>query len=116
MEADDKKRLQHYKLNEQDKIISRSYWLCLCMLFLVGLIMMGIIFHGTFKHIELAHAILTSVFGCAYVFLVIIMLCYRKNAILRVPFLLCVSFFVGIVGGFLLGVNLKMVAENLNSV
>ena len=110
---DNEKRMQKYKMEEQDKFISRSYWLCATLFFLTGIAMVTAVLQGLYKEIALAQTLMITVFGVSYMIILMIMCFCRNNDTLRVPFLLFISFFIGIISGFMVGVNLKMVIEHL---
>lgn len=110
---DDKKRQTHYKMVEQDKFISRSYWLCATLFFLTGLAMVTAVLQGIYAEVALAQTIMITVLGVSYMIILMVMCFCRNNDTLRVPFLLFISFFIGLVGGFMVGVNLKIVIDHL---
>ena len=110
---DNQKRMHRYKMQEQDKFISRSYYLCAALFTITGVAMVTAILQGVYKQMALAQTLMITVFGVCYMVVMMIMCFCRNNDTLRVPFLLFISFFIGMVSGFMVGVNLKMVVEHL---
>ena len=93
-DKDNKKRLLHYKMHEQDKFISRSYWLCATLFFITGIAMVTAVLQGLYKEIALAQTLMITVFGVSYMIILMVMCFCRNNDTLRVPFLLFISFFI----------------------
>jgi len=112
-QKDHKKRQTHFRMQEQDKFISRSYWLCASLFFITGIAMVSAVLQGVYKEVALAQTLMITVLGVAYMVILLIMCFCKNNDTLKVPFLLTISFFIGLVVGFMVGVNLKMVIEHL---
>ena len=110
---DNEKRYRFMEMQKQEKFIKRSYWMCLLLFLCSGLVMTIAIFQGMYKDVILAETVMVSVLGTSYLVLFIVMLFCAGDGTLRVAILLFVSCFVGIVGGFMIGVNLKMVVKHL---
>ena len=68
---------------------------------------------AAYLKMALAQTLMITVFGVSYMIILMIMCFCRNNDTLRVPFLLFISFFIGLISGFMVGVNLKMVIERL---
>lgn len=109
----DKKRYKMHQYTETENIVKKSYWLCLILFMVSGLVMVSAIITGAYKEVVLAETFIISVLGSGYIVLFIIMLCCYGNAQLRIATLLFVSTFIGLVSGFMIGVNLKMVVSHL---
>ena len=107
------KRLSDEQLREQESFISRSYWLCTCLFAVSFVAMATAVIQGVYKDVVLAENIMVSVLGTTYMVLFFVMCFCSSNRTLRVAILLFVSAFIGVVGGFLMGINLKMVVEKL---
>ncbi len=106
-EKDNKKRMNHYKMQEQDKFISRSYWLCATLFFITGIAMVTAVLQECIGDGTLLRPLMITIFGVSYMIILMVMCFCRNNDTLRVPFLLFISFFIGIISGFMVGVNLK---------
>ena len=100
-------------MTEQNKFITRSYWMCITLFFVTGIAMLSAVLQGAYKEVVLAENIMVTVFGTIYMVLLVIMCFCHRNETLRVAILLFVSGFIGVVGGFMIGVNLKLVVEHL---
>jgi len=112
-DLDYSKRIKDEQLREQEQFISRSYWLCTCLFAVSFVAMATAVIQGVYKDVVLAENIMVSVLGTTYMVLFFIMCFCSSNRTLRVAILLFVSAFIGIVCGFLMGINLKMVVEKL---
>lgn len=112
-EKDDKKRYLMHQHKETDIFVKKSYWLCLILFFVSGIAMVSAITAGVYKDVILAETFIVSVLGTIYMVLFIVMVCCYGNAQLRIAILLFVSSFIGLVAGFMVGVNLKMVVSHL---
>jgi len=110
---DAEKRLQKLRLEEQDQFIRRGYFVCLLLFLASGLVMVTAVLQGAYKEVVLAETIIVTVLGSIYIVLFIVMICCYGSGQLRIAILLFVAAFVGCVGGFLVGVNLKMVVAHL---
>lgn len=75
--------------------------------------MVTAVLQGAYKEVVLAETIIVTVLGSIYIVLFIVMICCYGSGQLRIAILLFVAAFVGCVGGFLVGVNLKMVVAHL---
>lgn len=115
-DKDNKKRQLHFQMKEQNKFITRSYWMCITLFFVTGVAMLSAVLQGAYKEVVLAENIMVTVFGTIYMVLLVIMCFCHKNETLRVAILLFVSGFIGVIGGFMIGVNLKLVVEHLQDV
>ena len=100
-------------LREQGKFINRSYWLCIMLFIVSGLAMLISVFDGGYRDVILAESIIRTVLGTLYIVLFIVMVFWSSNETLKVAILLFVSCFIGVVGGFMVGVNLKLVIQHL---
>ena len=98
---------------ETDVFVKKSYWLCLILFMVSGIAMVAAVISGAYKDVVLAETFIVSVLGTTYLVLFIIMICCYGNAQLRIATLLFVSTFIGLVAGFMIGVNLKMVVSHL---
>jgi hypothetical protein len=112
-EKDNNKRHTQYRLKEQDKFISRSYWMCTTLFFITGIAMTVTLLQGAYEEVVLAENIMISVFGTVYMILFIVMCFCHKNESLRVAILLFITGFISLVAGFMIGVNLKTVVDHL---
>lgn len=112
-EKDNQKRYLHHQHKETDIFIKKSYWLCLILFLVSGIAMVSAVTAGVYKDVVLAETFIVSVLGTTYMVLFIIMICCYGNAQLRIATLLFVSTFIGVVAGFMIGVNLKMVVSHL---
>lgn len=112
-EKDDRKRYLMHQHKETDVFVKKSYWLCLILFMVSGIAMVAAVISGAYKDVVLAETFIVSVFGTTYLVLFIIMICCYGNAQLRIATLLFVSTFIGLVAGFMIGVNLKMVVSHL---
>ena len=112
-EKDHNKRYLMQQHRETDIFVKKSYWLCLILFLVSGIAMIAAIMTGIYKDVLLAETFIVSVLGTAYIVLFIIMICCYGNAQLRIATLLFVSTFIGVVAGFMIGVNLKMVVSHL---
>lgn len=110
---DNEKRLQHLRLQDQDTFIRKGYFLCLLLFLASGMAMITAVLQGSFKEVILAETIMVTVLGTIYVVLFIVMVCCYGTGQLRIAILLFVATFVGLVAGFMIGVNLKMVVSHL---
>lgn len=111
---DNYKRFRHLEMEKQDKFVRRSYWLCILLFIMSGISMTVAISQGMYHNVILAETVLTSVLGTIYVVLFILLCVCSGDSSLRIAILLFVSAFVGIVCGFMVGVNLKMVVSQLD--
>lgn len=105
---------EQMELKQQDKFISRADQLCRCLFLISFIAMATAVANGVYRKVVLAENIMVTVLGTLYVLLAFIMCRCSDNKTLKVALLLFVSAFIGVVGGFLVGVNLKMVVERLN--
>lgn len=112
-EKDGLKRQNHYRMKEQDKFISRSYWMCTTLFFITGVAMTVTLLQGAYKEVVLAENIMISIFGTVYMILFIVMCFCHRNESLRVAILLFITGFISLVAGFMIGVNLKTVVDHL---
>ena len=112
-EKDNKKRWLMHQHKETDIFVKKSYWLCLLLFMVSGIVMVAAVFSGAYKDVVLAETFIISVLGTTYLVLFIVMICCYGNSQLRIATLLFVSTFIGLVAGFLIGVNLKMVVSHL---
>lgn len=112
-EKDNRKRYLQHQHKETDIFIKKSYWLCLILFLVSGIAMVTAVTAGVYKDVVLAETFIVSVLGTTYMVLFIIMICCYGNAQLRIATLLFVSTFIGVVAGFMIGVNLKMVVSHL---
>ncbi len=112
-EKDNNKRHAQYRMKEQDRFISRSYWMCTTLFFITGIAMTVTLLQGAYKEVVLAENIMISVFGTVYMILFIVMCFCHKNESLRVAILLFITGFISLVAGFMIGVNLKTVVDHL---
>lgn len=112
-EKDNKKRYLMHQHKETDIFIKKSYWLCLVLFLVSGIAMVSAVTAGVYKDVILAETFIVSVLGTIYMVLFIVMICCYGNGQLRIAVLLFVATFIGIVGGFMVGVNLKMVVSHL---
>ena len=112
-EKDNNKRHTQYRMKEQDKFISRSYWMCTTLFFITGIAMTVTLLQGAYEEVVLAENIMISVFGTVYMILFIVMCFCHKNESLRVAILLFITGFISLVAGFMIGVNLKTVVDHL---
>lgn len=112
-EKDRKKRYLMHQHKETDVFVKKSYWLCLILFMVSGIAMVAAVVSGAYKDVVLAETFIVSVLGTTYLVLFIIMICCYGNAQLRIATLLFVSTFIGLVAGFMIGVNLKMVVSHL---
>ncbi len=110
---DNAKRMQKMRLEDQDEFIRKGYFLCLILFLASGLAMLTAVVQGAYKDVVLAETVMVSVLGTAYVVLFVVMICCYGSGQLRIAILLFVATFVGLVGGFMIGVNLKMVVSHL---
>ncbi len=110
---DNKKRYLYHQHQETDIFVKKSYWLCLILFLVSGIAMVSAVTAGVYKDVVLAETFIVSVLGTTYMVLFIIMICCYGNAQLRIATLLFVSTFIGVVAGFMIGVNLKMVVSHL---
>ena len=110
---DNEKRLQFFKYQDQDAFIRKGYLLCLMLFLATGCIMITAVLEGAYKEVILAETILVTVLGSIYIVLFVIMVCCYGATQLRIALLLFISFFIGVVGGFMVGVNLKVVVSHL---
>jgi len=110
---DNAKRMQRLRLEDQDTFIRKGYFLCLLLFIVSGIAMVAAVMQGVYKDVVLAETLMVSVLGTAYVVLFIVMICCYGSGQLRIAILLFVATFVGLVGGFMVGVNLKMVVSHL---
>lgn len=110
---DNAKRMQRLRLEDQDNFIRKGYFLCLLLFLVSGVAMIAAVMQGAYKDVVLAETLMVSVLGTAYVVLFIVMICCYGSGQLRIAILLFVATFVGLVGGFMIGVNLKMVVSHL---
>lgn len=113
---DNEKRLQHLRLQDQDTFIRKGYFLCLLLFLASGVAMITAVLQGSFKEVILAETIMVTVLGTIYVVLFIVMVCCYGTGQLRIAILLFVATFVGLVAGFMIGVNLKMVVAHLRDI
>ena len=112
-DKDHKKRYLMHQHKETDVFVKKSYWLCLILFMISGIAMVAAVVSGAYKDVVLAETFIVSVLGTTYLVLFIIMICCYGNAQLRIATLLFVSTFIGLVAGFMIGVNLKMVVSHL---
>ena len=113
-EEDCSRMYEDMELRQQDRFITRADQLCRC-LFIISFIAMAVsIGKGVYKEVILAENIMVTVLGTFYVLLAFIMCRCSDNKTLKVALLLFVSAFIGVVAGFLIGVNLKLVVSHLN--
>lgn len=105
--------LHQHALEEQSKFINRSYWLCIMLFVVSGMAMLISVFNGAYSDVVLAESIIRTVLGTLYLVLFIVMVFWASNETLKVAILLFVSCFIGVVGGFMIGVNLKLVIQHL---
>ena len=110
---DDQKRKQKMRLEDQDDFVRKGYFLCMVLFLASGVAMVVAVTRGAYKDVVLAETVMVSVLGTAYGVLFVVMICCYGSGQLRIAILLFVSTFVGIVGGFMIGVNLKMVVSHL---
>ena len=110
---DNEKRMQFLKYQDQDAFIRKGYLLCLMLFLATGCIMITAVLEGAYKEVILAETILVTVLGSIYIVLFVIMVCCYGATQLRIALLLFISFFIGVVGGFMIGVNLKVVVSHL---
>lgn len=113
---DNEKRLHQLRLQDQDTFIRKGYFLCLLLFLASGVAMITAVLQGSFKEVILAETIMVTVLGTIYVVLFIVMVCCYGTGQLRIAILLFVATFVGLVAGFMVGVNLKMVVAHLRDV
>lgn len=113
VDLDYSKRIRDEQLREQENFISRSYWLCTCLFLVSFIAMAAAVLQGVYKDVVLAENIMVSVLGTTYMVLFFVMCFCSSNRTLRVAILLFISAFIGLVGGFLMGINLKLVVEKL---
>jgi hypothetical protein len=78
-----------------------------------GAAMIIAVSEGSYKEIVLAESIIVTVLTPAFVVLFVVMICCYGSGQLRIAILLFVATFVGVVAGFMIGVNLKMVVSHL---
>lgn len=112
-EKDNEKRLKKLQLEGQDKFIKKSYFLCLILFLASGLAMGIAVLQGAYKEVVIAETILVTVLGTVYLVLFAVMLLCYSSGQLRIAILLFVSSFVGLVAGFMIGVNLKILVMHL---
>ena len=112
-EKDNAKRYQRYIAQEQEMFVKKSYWLCLLLFIVVGVVMVAAVVGGMYKDVLLAESFMVSILGTIYWILFIIMLCCYGSPTLRIATLLFVSTFIGLVAVFMVGINLKMVVSHL---
>lgn len=110
---DNEKRMQFLKYQDQDAFIRKGYLLCLMLFLATGCIMITAVLEGAYKEVILAETIMVTVLGSIYIVLFVIMVCCYGATQLRIALLLFISFFIGVVGGFMVGVNLKVVVSHL---
>jgi hypothetical protein len=110
---DDQKRKQKMRLEDQDDFVRKGYFLCMVLFLASGVAMIVAVTQGAYKDVVLAETVMVSVLGTAYGVLFVVMICCYGSGQLRIAILLFVSTFVGLVGGFMIGVNLKMVVSHL---
>jgi cbb3-type cytochrome oxidase subunit 1 len=112
-EKDNAKRILKIRLEDQDHFVRKSYFLCLLLFVASGIAMTVAIVQGAYHEVVLAETVMISVLGTAYMVLFVVMLCCYGSGQLRIAILLFVATFVGIVAGFMIGVNLKLVVSHL---
>tara|TARA_Y100000817_G_C16630072_1_gene443526 strand:- start:206 stop:586 length:381 start_codon:yes stop_codon:yes gene_type:complete len=112
-EKDNEKRLKKLQLEDQDKFIKKSYFLCLILFLASGLAMGIAVLQGAYKEVVIAETIIVTVLGTVYLVLFAVMLLCYSSSQLRIAVLLFVSSFVGVVCGFMIGVNLKVITMHL---
>lgn len=112
-EKDNEKRLKKMQLEVQDTFIKKSYFLCLILFLASGLAMGIAVLEGAYHEVVIAETIIVTVLGTVYLVLFAVMLLCYSSGQLRIAILLFVSTFVGLVAGFMIGVNLKIVAMHL---
>ena len=104
---------EQMELKQQDRFITRADQLCRCLFLISFIAMAAAIVNGVYREVVLAENIMVTVLGTLYVLIAFIMCRCSDNKTLKVALLLFVSAFIGVVGGFLVGVNLKLVVEKL---
>ena len=107
------KNYDRIEMEKNQNFINRSYWFCLFLFMVTGILASIAVYMGLYKDV-LAKTFMISIFGSIYMILLIVMLTCYKEKILRTAVLLFVAWFVGVLGGFMVGVNLKMVIEKLD--
>ena len=50
-DKDGRKRQDHYRMREQDKFVSRSYWMCTTLFFITGVAMIVTLLQGAYKEV-----------------------------------------------------------------
>jgi hypothetical protein len=110
---DNAKRMRRLRLEDQDDFIRKGYFLCLILFIACGAAMIIAVSEGSYKEIVLAESIIVTVLTPAFVVLFVVMICCYGSGQLRIAILLFVATFVGVVAGFMIGVNLKMVVSHL---
>jgi len=112
-EKDDKKRRSTYLMREQASFVSRSYMMCTVLFMITGIAMVTAVLEGVYKEVVVAESIMISVFGTIYVLLLAVMCFCKTNETLKVAILLFITGFIGVVSGFMIGINLKTVVDHL---
>ena len=87
-EKDNKKRQMHYRMNEQNKFITRSYWMCITLFFVTGIAMLSAVLQGAYKEVVLAENIMVTVFGTIYM----VLLCVSVIGMKHYALLYCYSY------------------------
>ena len=101
------------EMEKNQNFINRSYWFCLFLFLITGVVAGIAVYMGLYKDV-FAKTFMISVLGSIYLILLIVMITCYKEKILRTAVLLFVAWFVGVLGGFMVGINLKMVQEKLD--
>lgn len=112
-EKDNKKRRDNYVMREQASFVSRSYMMCTALFMVTGIAMVTAVLQGVYKEVVVAESIMISVFGTIYVLLLAVMCFCKTNETLKVAILLFITGFIGVVSGFMIGINLKTVVDHL---
>ena len=108
-----KKSRDVYSMREQASFVSRSYMMCTVLFIITGIAMVTAVLEGVYKEVVVAESIMISVFGTIYVLLLAVMCFCKTNESLKVAILLFITGFIGVVSGFMIGINLKTVVDHL---
>ena len=108
-----KKTRDDYRMREQAGFVSRSYMMCTVLFIITGVAMVTAVLEGVYKEVVVVESLMISVFGTIYVLLLAVMCFCKTNETLKVAILLFITGFIGVVSGFMIGINLKTVVDHL---
>jgi len=94
------------RLRDMERFIYKFYWFIILCFLAIGVAIVAVLAEGSFKKIFLAQDILSSIGITAYIVLLLMLLMCHSHKEMRIVILLSITFFVGVVGGFLSALHL----------